>query len=283
MSEDDDLDRHPGGIAVADTLAIVDRKTWEGDDEDVGWARPGDGPLKWRNYHSNHPLLNRYLEPGDRLFLVTARPGPPHEQLWLVAVYENIYRNNGYWVAKRPNRICIVDITRLRGKLRFHTGKGILQERGKLGNSLQTPRLLTAGDIELLEAAIRGSRQKVPLRKNAPLEFEAEEGTRIQFEAGRYTRSPSMALQRLARDKHKCCHCGFSVQGSLVKAPKGISRILHIHHVQPLHLTRETKTRLDDLLTLCPTCHSVAHALARMLGVKRIDLKVLRKHYPISA
>jgi hypothetical protein len=182
---------------------------------------------------------------------------------------------------ERANRTRIVDITHLRGKLRFQTGRGIIKERGKLANSLQSPRMLTAGDIDLVEAAIRESGQRVPPRGNAPLEIEAEEGARIYFEAGRYTRSPDLALERLAHDQHQCCHCGFSVQESLMKIPRGISRILQIHHVAPLHLTKETTTKLDDLLTLCPTCHAVAHALARALGAKRIDLKLLKKHYPV--
>lgn len=266
---------------MADTLAIVARQSWE-DYRNGGQARPGDAPLLWRNYHSDHPLLHRYLEPGDRLFLVTVRPAPPRERLWLVAVYEDVYWDDDRWLASRPNRVRIVDITRLRGRLRFHTGKGISKEQGKLGNSLQTPRLLSASDIELLESAIRASGQKVPPRRNAPLEIEAEEGKRIQYEAERYTRSPDLALKRLAHDQHRCCHCGFSVQESLVKVPRGISRILHIHHVEPLHITKETKTSIDDLLTLCPTCHTVAHALARALGRKRVDLKILKKHYPAS-
>lgn len=70
---------------MADTLAIVARKVF---DEQAGAVEPGDGPLPWSRYASDHPLLNKYLEPGDRLFLVTVKPGPPRERLWLVSVYE---------------------------------------------------------------------------------------------------------------------------------------------------------------------------------------------------
>lgn len=268
---------------MPDTLAIVARKSWEDPKNRSVSARPGDPPLRWRRYSSNHPLLHKYLEPGDRLFLVTARPGRTGEQLWLVALYEGIRWKDDHWLAKKTNRIRIVNITGLRRKLRFHNNRGILMERGKLGNSLQSPRLLAAGDIKLLEEAILRSGQKVPSRQNAPLEFEVEEGKRVQFEVERYARSPELALQRLAFDKHRCCHCGFSVQGSLAKIPKGISRILHVHHVQPLHIAKETKNRLDKLLTLCPTCHAVAHAVARSRRLKRIDLTILREHYPLSA
>ena len=265
---------------MADTLAIVARTIFESEQESAT-AKPGDGPLAWDDYESKHPFLDRYHEPGDRLFLVTVRPGPP-EQLWLIAVYEDVYRDEDIWRAKDVNRTRIVDITSLRPELRFHTGKGLTQEAGKLGNSLQNPRMLTAHDIELLEGAIRKSRQRGPEGKTVPPEVEAEEGERIYFEVGRYTRSPELALACLERDGRQCCHCGFSVEENLAKVPKKISRILHAHHVHPLHLTKEATTKLKDLVTLCPTCHAVAHALARALGRKRVDLKLLKKHYPIS-
>lgn len=51
---------------------------------------PGGGPLRWRCYDSNLSKLDRCVQPGDRLFLVTVRPGG---QLWLAAVYENVYRS----------------------------------------------------------------------------------------------------------------------------------------------------------------------------------------------
>lgn len=263
---------------MADTLAIVARKVF---DKQAGAIEPGEGPLPWRSYASDHPLLNKYLEPGDRIFLVTVKPGPPRERLWLVSVYEDVQRDaDGWWRTHSQNKIHIIDITHLRNKLRFHKGKGLMKQPGKLANSLQSPRMLTANDIELLEEAIRKDGQVVPGRGSAPLEIEADEGKYFLHEAGRYTRSRAIALERLARDRYRCRHCGFSIKRSLVQVPKEVSDILHVHHVQPLHLTKETTSKLDDLVTLCPTCHAVAHAVADALGVKRIDLKLLAKHYP---
>lgn len=53
-----------------------------------------------------------------------------------------------------------------------------------------------------------------------------------------------------ARDNYKCQACGFSlsVNGS---------HILQVHHLNPL--IGEVKTKMDDLICLCPNCHFIAH------------------------
>jgi hypothetical protein len=111
-------------------------------------------------YVSSQAVFNQ-LGPGDAIFLVTVRP--PNEQLWLVAVLEGPKRKKDAWVAA-ANTHPITDITSSIKKLEFTTGTGIKAKKGALGMSLQTPRVLTAGDVALLRGgtpAVAAYRQEV--------------------------------------------------------------------------------------------------------------------------
>ncbi len=111
-------------------------------------------------YHSGNKQLEK-LGTGGRLFLVTVRPSPKSgEALWLVGVLESPTFDGEAWVASR-NRRPIANITDLKDKLRFESGKGLASGKGSLAMSLQTPRVLTAADAELLLAA-------APLRAPKP-------------------------------------------------------------------------------------------------------------------
>ena len=59
------------------------------------------------------------------------------------------------WVSSRWSKIPITDITELRNRIRFNTGKGISATSGKLAMSLQTPRALSDDDVILLRWAIK--------------------------------------------------------------------------------------------------------------------------------
>jgi hypothetical protein len=92
---------------------------------------------------------NPSLEPvaaGGSLFLVTVRPG---ERLWLVGVLDAPTFDGERWNAK-ANAVKVTDITDRIPKLVFATRKGLKVEPGKLGMSLQTPRLLADSDVALL-------------------------------------------------------------------------------------------------------------------------------------
>lgn len=54
------------------------------------------------------------------------------------------------------------------------------------------------------------------------------------------------------RDNYTCKVCGFSYNQKIVQA----------HHIVPLSTQNDEYTiKTDDLITLCPTCHSLAHLL----------------------
>lgn len=107
------------------------------------------------SYASENPALAALRSGGD-LWLVTVRPG---DVLWLVGVLRSPEAKSGGWSAE-PNEVPIRDITALIPKLRFASGKGVTAAPGRLGMSLQTPRVLADGDLALLEAAAKGARGK---------------------------------------------------------------------------------------------------------------------------
>lgn len=97
-------------------------------------------------YTSSNKALSA-LGTGGTLYLVTVRP--PDERLWLVAVLEDVVHRKGAWVARTPNATPIRDISALRTKLDLGA-KPLPTGAGKLGMSLQTPRVLTPADRKRL-------------------------------------------------------------------------------------------------------------------------------------
>lgn len=134
---------------MASVLCVVSKKVFETDARERGKLL-GVGDL-WATelYKSTHASL-RPLGDGGDLFLVTVRP--PDEALWLVAVLRAPKLETDGW-RSAPNSARIVDVSGLKGQIRFATGAGITAAKGKLGMSLQTPRTLTPADAALLLAA----------------------------------------------------------------------------------------------------------------------------------
>ncbi len=126
-------------------LAVVSKAIFEKEAR-AGGAVLGEGAV-WptARYGSQSPHLAP-LASGGALFLVTVRPG---DRLWLVGVLESPKSGPEGWSAA-ANTMPIRDVTTLMPQLRFASGKGVKAEPGKLGMSLQTPRVLTEGDVALL-------------------------------------------------------------------------------------------------------------------------------------
>lgn len=76
------------------------------------------------------------------------------------------------------------------------------------------------------------------------------EGTKDEFTGFRIRRSAKLVKAAKERDKYTCRACGFHFE----------DQIVHVHHLDPISEYKRPKdTRLQDLLTLCPTCHYLAH------------------------
>ena len=53
------------------------------------------------------------------------------------------------------------------------------------------------------------------------------------------------------------------------------SGVIDVHHTKPVHTLAEgEKTRLEDLVLLCPNCHRVVHSRRRWLSVAEVRLAI---------
>ncbi|MBK7534872.1 MAG: hypothetical protein IPI49_05715 [Myxococcales bacterium] len=131
---------------MSDVMAIVSKAVFE----KAAGKTPALGQrLALDRYVSANRGLTA-LAGGGRLFLVTVRP--PDEALWLVAVLDNPTFRDGQWVAA-PSATPMTDLSALKSQLVFESKKGLPTQPGTLGMSLQTPRVLTAADAQLLLGA----------------------------------------------------------------------------------------------------------------------------------
>ena len=153
---------------MPDMMAIVSKAVF---DKDLPAAKLG-AVLPMKVYRSASKHLERLAADG-RLFLVTVRP--PNEALWLVAVLEDLKFDGSKWQASR-NRYPVTDIGSLKSMLQFESGKGISAAKGALGMSLQTPRVLSRTDVELLLHATGGPVVK-PVRPPGPVQLAAHDDT----------------------------------------------------------------------------------------------------------
>ena len=76
-------------------------------------------------------------------------------------------------------------------------------------------------------------------------------------------RNRSLAEECKFRDNFKCQACGFKlrVNGKFV---------IECHHKNPLAGGGERTTALIDLISLCPTCHRIAHTRKKPLEIEEI-------------
>lgn len=81
---------------------------------------------------------------------------------------------------------------------------------------------------------------------------EVTEGEKHTRTTTSLSRSAQKVKQAKKRDNYSCQACGFHYQ----------KRIIQVHHLDPLGESKSPrKTKLADLITLCPNCHYLAHHL----------------------
>ncbi len=87
-------------------------------------------------------------------------------------------------------------------------------------------------------------------RELAALDYSEEEGQKQATTAYRIYRSVKLVGEVKKRDKFTCQACSFNFK----------KQIVHVHHLDPLsERLSPKKTTPDDLVTLCPNCHYLAH------------------------
>lgn len=81
---------------------------------------------------------------------------------------------------------------------------------------------------------------------------EIIEGEIIERKIFSRTRNQTLVKERKKLDKYKCQACNFSYE----------DKVIACHHLSPLsNCDNPIITNINDLITLCPTCHSIAHIL----------------------
>ncbi len=65
-------------------------------------------------------------------------------------------------------------------------------------------------------------------------------------------RNAALAQARRIQDNHTCQACGFHLQ-------VGAAYVIEVHHLEPLSTSGEKETKIQMLVSLCPTCHRIAH------------------------
>lgn len=81
------------------------------------------------------------------------------------------------------------------------------------------------------------------------------EGEKDEVKGCRIRRSAKLVKKAKIRDRHRCRACDFYFE----------NQIVHVHHLDPLReYKRPKETKLQDLVTLCPTCHYLAHYWLRV-------------------
>jgi hypothetical protein len=242
------------------------------------WQKKGElgDILPFRRYNYNkftHKLA------GDSLFLVTVLS---NDTLWLVAIYEKTKKKKDVWEAETENQTPCTDITELKKKLVFASGKGIRGNRGELGQELQTPRVLTPKDEQSLRAAVANlTDTATPIgalpEESEPDAAEFPEGKQVYALHARYERDA--ARVKKAKESHKkkhlgalpCSVCGFDFKAKYGELGEGFAEV---HHAIPLadyaKLNKQT-TQEKDLVVVCSNCHRMLHRKKPALDINMLS------------
>ena len=87
-------------------------------------------------------------------------------------------------------------------------------------------------------------------REQLAQDYSEEEGKKKPVKGYRVNRSTKLVTETKERDNFTCLACKFSFR----------KQIVHVHHLDPLSERKSPRnTTLDDLVTLCPNCHYLAH------------------------
>ena len=114
-----------------------------------------------------------------------------------------------------------------------------------------TRELLFAGETSL-HIADDGLLDEIP---------SAREGGLVEMVATRRERDRALRAKKIAAVKRSgglivCEACGFDFGQAYGSRGNGY---IEVHHVNPLHVTGSTDTRLDDLALVCANCHRMCH------------------------
>jgi len=235
---------------MPDLIAIIAKGVFEQDARKNGKLLGLGDVLALDRYNSKNKALAP-LAQGGRLVLVTVRP--PNERLWLVAILDNPTFGADMWRAKAPNSAPITDISKLRKTIKTASGKGLSQDKGALGMSLQTPRALAPEDMEAILAALEG-----PVDGLAKIvaELPASVSPATRELLAQLVKDPEEELLR-ERAAHR-----LEAEGAGASAKALLASFKHLNEHE-----KKVDPKKGDLPCLCKKCIGAAPAELDVLGL----------------
>lgn len=100
------------------------------------------------------------------------------------------------------------------------------------------------------------------------IESGESEGRVQEVVSNRYERSRKNRSICLAFHGHSCQGCGLLLEN---KYGSIASNFIHVHHINPISEAGEKEINpIQDLVPLCPNCHSIVHLESPPLSIKRL-------------
>lgn len=98
----------------------------------------------------------------------------------------------------------------------------------------------------------RGVAKSIPVPTHDIEDKKAVEGYLVDRSILMRARNPDIAIKRKQKDNYTCAVCEFHLHSNG-------HYIIECHHLNPLAATGTREVSLSDLISLCPTCHRIAH------------------------
>ena len=127
----------------------------------------------------------------------------------------------------------------------LHSGKRFNKVNKGYLIAQDTPRIEVFERLEAIIYSVIGNEAIISNVDESVLEGIAKEIT-----INKKSRTRRFIEPVKARDGYACRSCGLSITVNS-------NHILQVHHLKPL--IKKVKTTMDDLISLCPTCHFIAH------------------------
>ena len=93
------------------------------------------------------------------------------------------------------------------------------------------------------------------------------EGDVLERKVLAYERNTRAVRLCKERDQYTCQVCNFFYNNQIVEC----------HHIEPLSMIKAGNVSLDNLITLCPTCHRIAHSLIQENYDRYTNKEILTK------
>ncbi|WP_167464406.1 HNH endonuclease [Nocardia brasiliensis] len=143
--------------------------------------------------------------------------------------------------------------------------RGAKLDREVLADFEKWPEAMHAAAEAIRRDAAAGALVAPPVLEGVDVAFpeglEVREGRLLASRYFRRERDPRFRKKKIdsflsKEDRVRCEVCGFDFETCYGERGSGY---IEVHHVVPLHVSGETKTRLEDLILLCANCHRMIH------------------------